>query len=204
MATIVWMSIFLLLILELFVTLLLVLPLPRTVRKFLARKIFTYHLAERLRFIARFLLLGLILAVSDAINGIRYLEKREQLGETNSSTYQGSQSDYVQSSLGKQRKFRAERNLYLSGFALTLGFVIIRLVELMQEVVNFEDERDDLKKRIGRLASGHSSAESTSTAATDANGETPMTDISPDASSKPSNIRRRSNAHAHSSTNKSD
>lgn len=204
MATIVWMSVFLLLILELFVTLLLVLPLPRTVRKFLARKIFTYHLADRLRFISRFLLLGLILAVSDAINGIRYLEKRETGADPNPGGYQDSQSNYVQSSIGKQRKFRAERNLYLSGFALTLGFVIVRLVELMQEVVNFEDERDELKKRIGRLASGHTSTESTSTAATDANGEAPTTDISSDPSAKPSNIRRRSNAQTYVATNKSD
>eukprot|EP00168_Porphyra_purpurea_P002884 TRINITY_DN1337_c0_g1_i1.p3 TRINITY_DN1337_c0_g1~~TRINITY_DN1337_c0_g1_i1.p3 ORF type:complete len:146 (+),score=37.40 TRINITY_DN1337_c0_g1_i1:644-1081(+) len=45
----------------------------------------------------------------------------------------GGNSSFQQTSFDRQRKFRAERNLYLSGMTLTLLFVIRRLVEMSQE-----------------------------------------------------------------------
>lgn len=45
----------------------------------------------------------------------------------------GGNTSFQQSSFDRQRKFRAERNLYLSGMTLTLLFVIRRLVEMSQE-----------------------------------------------------------------------
>jgi Bap31/Bap29 transmembrane region len=55
---------------------------------------------------------------------------------------------YADVSLDKQRITRAERNLYLAGFALTLLFVIARIVELMVDAAVVEDERDAAKKRL--------------------------------------------------------
>ena len=45
----------------------------------------------------------------------------------------GGNTSFQQTSFDRQRKFRAERNLYLSGMTLTLLFVIRRLVEMSQE-----------------------------------------------------------------------
>lgn len=48
--------------------------------------------------------------------------------------------------------------MYLAGFALTLVFVIARLVELMQENVNAEEEKEQLSERlkdIGDRAAPH-------------------------------------------------
>lgn len=146
MASVVWVAVFILLMVELFVTALLVLPLPRILRRFIAKKIFTYDLAKRVRFVSNFIIFGLILAVSDAISTLRHLEQKEE------STTEGGGPDarvgYIGVSFDKQRKFRAERNMYLAGFALTLMFVIARLVELMQEIVNQEEEKESLSQRL--------------------------------------------------------
>lgn len=58
--------------------------------------------------------------------------------------------------------------MYLAGFALTLVFVIARLVELMQQVINTEDERDTLERRIQDM--GDAAAKSNIT--TDTSGPT--------------------------------
>jgi hypothetical protein len=60
---------------------------------------------------------------------------------------------YADVSLDKQRITRAERNLYLAGFALTLLFVIARIVELMVDGAVVEDERDAAKKRLDDASS---------------------------------------------------
>lgn len=51
--------------------------------------------------------------------------------------------------------------MYLAGFSLTLVFVIPRLVELMQQVLNIEEERDSLEQRIQDM--GDAAAKSTIT-----------------------------------------
>ncbi|PXF46359.1 hypothetical protein BWQ96_03858 [Gracilariopsis chorda] len=143
MATIVWMAVFFLLMIELVITALLVLPLPRVLRKFIARKIFNYDLGRRIRFVSNFIILGLILAVSDAVQTLRHLEQKEGT-EASSSAYNDA--------------------LYLAGFALTLMFVIARIVELMQEVVNVEEQKEVVEQRlkdVGEIASTTTSVPAT-------------------------------------------
>mmetsp|Transcript_28705 Transcript_28705/g.111997 ORF Transcript_28705/g.111997 Transcript_28705/m.111997 type:complete len:87 (+) Transcript_28705:547-807(+) len=43
-------------------------------------------------------------------------------------------------SLDRERRFRAQRNLYLAGFALTLLFVIIRLVQMIRSNTSLKEE----------------------------------------------------------------
>lgn len=71
--------------------------------------------------------------------------------------------------------------MYLSGFALTLIFVIARLVELMQETVNSDEEKDILTKRLKDVSDNAESRQSA-----------PVTDISP--STETNGIRKRTNA----------
>lgn len=114
MASVVWMAVFFLLMVELFVTALLVLPLPRIIRRFIAKKIFNYDLAKRVRFASNFIIFGLILAVSDAISTLRHLElKEESATEGGGSAYPDARVGYIGVSFDKQRKFRAERNVCL-------------------------------------------------------------------------------------------
>lgn len=53
--------------------------------------------------------------------------------------------------------------MYLAGFALTLGFVIARLVELMQQVTDHEEEKDKIAKRVVVLEEESKLQKSTST-----------------------------------------
>lgn len=110
MASVVWMAVFFLLMFELVIAAILVLPLPRFIRKFIARKIFTYDLGRRVRFISNFIVLGLILAVSDAVSTLRHLELKDGKAEE-SGSYGDPRTGYVNASFDKQRKFRAERNV---------------------------------------------------------------------------------------------
>ncbi|CAN8065974.1 unnamed protein product [Agarophyton chilense] len=125
MASVVWLSVFFLLMIELVITAVLVLPFPRFVRKFIARKIFTYDLGKRVRFVSNFIILGLILAVSDAVQTLRHLEQKEATETTNPAT-NDARVGYITVSFDKQRKFRAERN----------------------EVVNVEEQKDDAEQRL--------------------------------------------------------
>eukprot|EP00178_Gracilaria_changii_P006941 TRINITY_DN223_c0_g1_i1.p2 TRINITY_DN223_c0_g1~~TRINITY_DN223_c0_g1_i1.p2 ORF type:complete len:189 (-),score=38.32 TRINITY_DN223_c0_g1_i1:1862-2428(-) len=159
MASVVWVSVFFLLMMELVITAILVLPFPRFVRKFIARKIFTYDLGKRIRFISNFIILGLILAVSDAVQTLRHLEQKEA-GETSNQATNDARVGYIAVSFDKQRKFRAERNMYLAGFSLTLMFVIARIVELMQEVVNVEEQKDVAEQRLKDVNDAASTATS--------------------------------------------
>lgn len=121
MASIVWMSVFLLLVIELFVTFLLVLPFPKPVRRFLAKKIFTYDLGDRIRVAANFIFLGLMLAIADAVNTLRRVEEKEENMESTHGGYPAEgPANLIAVSLDKQRKFRAERNVCT--FVLTSCF----------------------------------------------------------------------------------
>lgn len=54
--------------------------------------------------------------------------------------------------------------MYLAGFALTLMFVIARIVELMQEVVNVEEQKEVVEQRlkdVGEIASTTTSVPAT-------------------------------------------
>lgn len=114
MASVVWMAVFILLMIELFITGLLVLPLPRLIRRFIAKKIFTYDLAKRVRFLSNFIILGLVLAVSDAITTLRRLEQKLDMSSEGVKQHTGeARTGYIEVSMDKQRKFRAERNVRL-------------------------------------------------------------------------------------------
>lgn len=48
----------------------------------------------------------------------------------------------------KERKYKSERNIYLSGFALTLLFVIGRIVALLRESVTLHEEAERLESAL--------------------------------------------------------
>ena len=135
MATFVWTSVFVLLLLELALTLILVMPVPRKFRNALCRQVSKLHLKERMFVPFLFIGMALSFALIDCFSSLEFIfavEKEAGRGHN--------------SSLDKQKEFKTERNMYLAGFALTLIFVIGRLTDLMQEHVELEDECEQARR----------------------------------------------------------
>lgn len=158
MASVVWLSVFILLCVELVITFILVVPLPAVVRRGLVRGIRAIKFGSTVRFAAKWVFLMLAGAVVESVTTLQRLQARERdpAGAAAAAAAGGlgdPRAGYVEMSFEKQRKFRAERNLYLSGFALTLLLVIARIVELMQEGVVAEDARDEATRRLDDVAS---------------------------------------------------
>lgn len=131
---------------------LLVFPLPRSTRRIIARAIKRLNLGPRIRFLTQWITLMLLAALVESVTTLRRLQAREEKPTPRNIAVVDPRATYMETSMEKQRKFRAERNLYLAGFSLTLLFVIARLVELMQESVKFEEECTLHKKRLDDLA----------------------------------------------------
>lgn len=157
MASVVWLSVFVLLCVELVITFILVVPLPAIVRRGLVRVIRAMNFGPAVRFAMKWVLLMLTGAVVESVTTLQRLSAREKEPAGSAAAAGAGLGDpragYVEMSFEKQRKFRAERNLYLSGFALTLLLVIARIVELMQEGVSAEDARDEANRRLDDVAS---------------------------------------------------
>merc|ERR1712232_1302714 len=94
-----------------------------------------------------FVAIGLVLAFADSYATLERLTRRslsEHNGNNDNHRYGGgvgaAAGDRVLYDLDKQRSYRAQRNIYLTGFALTLLFVINRISQLMQESVEMEEQ----------------------------------------------------------------
>lgn len=159
MASLVWMSVFLILAVELVITLILVVPVPRKARNFLAKKIFKFELGDRLKTPILFIGIALGLALMDSYFThqrimTRILEEQEA-GVVSPSHY--SHDFFYPGLHDRERKYKSERNLYLAGFALTLLFVIGRLAVLLQESVELQEEIDRLEAQ-SRVVAGSAAA----------------------------------------------
>ena len=53
----------------------------------------------------------------------------------------------------KERRYKSERNMYLSAFALTLLFVIGRIASLLRESVDLHKEATRLEKELASSSS---------------------------------------------------
>jgi hypothetical protein len=123
----------------------LVVPVPRKIRNFIAKEIFQFQVGDRLKTPILFVGIALSLALMESYFThqriiARILEEQEA-GILPS--HSGVHHDHFYPGLhDRERKYKSERNMYLAGFALTLLFVIGRLVVLLQESVELHEEID--------------------------------------------------------------
>ena len=136
MASLVWTSIFIFLICEIVFTIILVIPVPRTVRNWICRKVFKWKLEDHFKMPLIGVGVGLGFALLDCISSLKYLYEIER---------EDGGHDYM-SIHEREKEYKTERNLYLCGFAFTLLFVIGRLLDLMEEHVQLEDELVECQK----------------------------------------------------------
>jgi hypothetical protein len=154
MASLIWTSVFAFLILELILTFILVIPVPRKIRNFLAGKIFKFHLGERLARPLLFIGIALAFALAESYFTHRRILGRIEEESAMSGMIMTREHERAFHGHDRERKYKSERNMYLAGFSLTLLFVIGRITRLMEEGVELEAEIE--RVRLG--GSGGSSA----------------------------------------------
>ena len=152
MASLIWGGIFIFLLLELAVTFVLTLPVPRKLRNWLARNIiFRLELGTKLAKPTLFVGLALALVLVDSYFAHARIVQRmhdEHAAAGGSLTAGMMAHDAVYHTFDKEKKYKAERNMYLAGFSLTLLFVIGRITTLMQESIESEEEMDRVRKFV--------------------------------------------------------
>ena len=146
MRTLLWTAVWWLLVGELAITSVLVVPVPRQIRNFIARTFVNrLGLGQRLSSLGIFIFIALSGALSESISTVLQIQGKIREQKSNMMTNVSRNDNIYENSLSKQQLFRSERNVYLAGFSLTLLLVIIRICKLMQESVELEDELKALK-----------------------------------------------------------
>lgn len=149
MKSFLWTTVFVVLVLELVVTFILVIPVPRTIRNRIARCIAKLNIRRKIGQSSLFLMIVLIGALIESIMTVRALYQRDNhYYPATASMTTSVEQERIFHDMDKQRIFRAERNMYLAGFTLTLLFVIARISKLMEESVEMEDEHKRLLKML--------------------------------------------------------
>ena len=131
---------------ELAITTILVVPVPRKIRNWLARKIKRFHLGDKVAKYAAFIAVALLLALMESVHSLGNIQTRmdhdKKLVDIPYEKLRSMMDHH------RERKFRGQRNMYLAGFSLTLMFVISRLATLMQESIELEDECERLRQEL--------------------------------------------------------
>ena len=162
MASLVWMSIFVFLAAELLLTLILVVPVPLKIAARCARYAKKGPIVRFVRLLKRmkngvpivlFIGIGLGLALAESLYTHHHIMAR--IEGSSSSSY----IDYFYPGMhDKERKYKSERNIYLTGFALTLLIVIGRIATLLHESIELHDEAERLEKALALTSSSSSSS----------------------------------------------
>jgi hypothetical protein len=149
MPSLIWGSIFLFLLLELALTVVLALPVPRKIRNFIAREICKFDLGHRLAKPILYIGIALGLALLESfLTHRRLISRMEDEHTAGMAAAQQYHHDVMYHTHDKERKYKSERNMYLAGFSLTLLFVIGRITTLMQESVELEEETERVQKFV--------------------------------------------------------
>jgi Bap31/Bap29 transmembrane region len=144
MRSLIWTSIYLLLKCEIALTVLLVIPLPRAWRNVVCLEVSKLELKQRLQIPLTFLVIGMSLAFLDAWNYLLYLWDVEE-EDVRYRAYRSVDDAHLVRHLDKEKVYKTQRNMYLSGFAIALLFVIGRLTDLMQEHAELEKDLENMR-----------------------------------------------------------
>mmetsp|Transcript_15646 Transcript_15646/g.33846 ORF Transcript_15646/g.33846 Transcript_15646/m.33846 type:complete len:185 (-) Transcript_15646:2036-2590(-) len=177
MASLIWKSIFVVLAAELFLTLLLVVPIPSKIAARCAgffspinnriTRFFLQRLKAKTKIPLLFLGVGLGMALAESLyTHQQILERIEEEREFENGGGDGlghhhkrySTTSYIDNYFYpglniKERRYKSERNMYLAGFALTLLFVIGRIATLLKESVELHQEAERLEKVLSASSS---------------------------------------------------
>ncbi|XP_044719998.1 b-cell receptor-associated protein 31-like domain-containing protein [Hirsutella rhossiliensis] len=145
--TLYYSLVFLLLVFEMGLFMLLLVPLPFTVK----RKIFTFvsenPIVAKIQYWMKITFVFILILFIDSVNRV-YRVQLELLAATEqtskgSATVMGHERLEVQA-----RKFYSQRNMYLCGFTLFLSLILNRTYVMILEVMRLEDRVRSLKKQL--------------------------------------------------------
>lgn len=142
MRSLLWTSVFFFLMAEVALTLILVIPVPRKIRNWICLKVSKLELRKRLKKPLMGIFFALLFALLDTINFLSQIYSKE--GQERDGNY-SIVENAIDRHLIKEKEYKAGRNLYLVGFALTLLLVIGRITELMQEHAELEGRIENLR-----------------------------------------------------------
>jgi len=145
MRSLLWTSVFLVLMAEIAITFVLVIPVPRKWRNKICLQVSQLDLKKRLQKPLIFLVVGMSLAFLDSLNYLFILWKEED-EDVRYRDYRSAEEAHMIKHLDKEKAYKAQRNLYLSGFAITLLFAIGRITSLMQEHAELEVDLEKLRQ----------------------------------------------------------
>jgi hypothetical protein len=148
MRSLLWTAVFGLLVVELCLTLILVIPVPRKIRSMICNAVSKLELKKRFKTPLVAIFFALVFAVLDTaiFLGNIYTQKEEEKAALH--TGHNNNMNVIDRHLLKEREYKAGRNMYLAGFALTLLFVIGRITDLMQEHAELEGKIETLTLAI--------------------------------------------------------
>jgi hypothetical protein len=146
MPSLIWNTVYLFLLSELALTAILVVPVPRKIRNSIARKICKFKLGERIAKPVLFAGFVLAFAMTDSYLKHEHVLNRIEEEHAAGNIHTLGHEHYFHGH-DKEKKYKAERNMYLAGFSLTLLFVIGRITQLMQENVELEEEAGHSKQK---------------------------------------------------------
>ena len=152
MRSLLWTAVFVVLVIELCLTLILVIPVPRKIRSKIALSVSKLELKKRLQTPLMMIFVVLALALMDTVNFLAGIHTKKE-EERQLHMEQRVEINPIDRHILKEKEYKAERNLYLTAFALTLLFVIGRITELTQEHAELEGKIENLKLAVS-MSSG--------------------------------------------------
>lgn len=139
MRSLLWTGVFVFLMLELALTLILVIPVPKKIRNWICLEVSKFELKEKLKMPLMAIFFALMLALMDSINYLSQIYNQEDRED------ERGVGNVIDRHLLKEKEYKAARNMYLVGFALTLLFVIGRITDLMKEHADLEGELENMR-----------------------------------------------------------
>jgi hypothetical protein len=125
----------------------LVIPVPRNYRNWICREVSKLDIKQKLYYPLTVLFVAISIAFLDSYNYLIQIWSIEE-DDMKYRNYNSIEEAHLIKHLDKEKEYKTQRNLYLSGFALTLIFVIGRITDLMQEHADLEDELHKLQSNV--------------------------------------------------------
>jgi len=155
-----WTIVFAILSFEMLLCLILVLPLPLSIRKYMWKFFATSSLIQKSRTFVIFMAVVLLALFIDAYREARHNTEGAH-GHMDVNIPMANSQPYLQQ---QSKYFRAQRNMYISGFTLFLGLILYRFIFVLADLYKIQEnaevthkqaknQQDEYKRLTDELAS---------------------------------------------------